>query len=171
MTDLALRPADDYSLSELADRIGEEIRAARRHRMLVLKHVKHAGDCLIEAKRRILQTNGHGHWCKWLEENFDWDPSTAQYWMSIARNWHYFREKTDCDPQMLTVGAARRLLADARASAKAGLTGVPERQRKPRRHTLVRVADQIGRYNQHQVRGRRQMLLDLREAIDAALKK
>jgi hypothetical protein len=91
--------------------------------------------------------------------------------MAIARYYYFLREKMDRDPNVLPVREARRLLTDARAAWKSGLTEVPERLKAKRRPRVVMVADEIRRYNQQQIKTRKALLLDLRAAIDAALAK
>lgn len=153
-------------LPGMAERIYEKIQLSRRASALVLDHARAAGELLEQAKSKL----PHGQWLPWLKQH-DFDPSTAAYYRGIAKYFYFFRQQMDRDPNVLPIREARRLLKDCRAAEKAGLTELPERTRPPRRHTLVRMADQIRRYNQHEVRGRREMLLDLRAAIDAALKK
>jgi hypothetical protein len=165
--EVAVLPAAADLLPELVCQISDQIRLARRKREQVIEHVRAAGELLRQAKEQI----GHGHWVEWLDKNFEFDVSTAQYWMAIAEHWHYLREKTDHDPQMLTVRDARILLRDARAAEKAGLTEAPVRYKTKRRPRVVLITEEIRRYDRRKASAQRQALLDLRAAINEALAK
>jgi hypothetical protein len=43
------------------------------------------GKLLLEAKEQLLDEQGHGHWQRWLWEEFEQTPTTAQNYMNAAR--------------------------------------------------------------------------------------
>lgn len=60
-------------LLQLAEQIGIEHNAANDRQ-------RKAGELLLEAKRQTAP----GDWTKWLEDNFDFTPATAQGYMRMA---------------------------------------------------------------------------------------
>lgn len=59
--------------------------ATRRSLHAALSAAWQAGQLLVEEKKRVRRTMGHGAWLYWLEENFEGTPRTAQRYMKLAQ--------------------------------------------------------------------------------------
>lgn len=69
------------TVGELANKINEATRAAEGHARGAVHHALEAGRLLIEAKKQVQ----HGEWEKWLTENCDVAPRTAQAYARLAK--------------------------------------------------------------------------------------
>ena len=67
----------------LAQRIREEIAAARKAARSSIDHALRAGELLTEAKAGM----AHGEWRPWLDENVQIADRTARAYMRLARRW------------------------------------------------------------------------------------
>lgn len=116
-TTVELTEEVEAALDELAGAINEAHEAAQGAIRDSLLHAKVAGERLIEAKERVKEAVGHGHWGTWLKENCDVSERTAQYYMQIARD---FAKLTESNPQAIaemTMEAAIDRLAEARRAS------------------------------------------------------
>lgn len=76
---------------KLCKRLAELKECANKHHVsymrssqTMLQHAKHAGEALIEAKRRL----GHRRkWSRWRNANFDGSKETSCHYMRVAREW------------------------------------------------------------------------------------
>ena len=46
-----------------------------------------AGELLCQAKKKLLEKLGHGHWMKWVKGNCDFSYRTAQIYRQTYQNW------------------------------------------------------------------------------------
>jgi Protein of unknown function (DUF3102)/DNA methylase len=83
LSEIAVIPAGQLTLFDLAMIANEEHALAQQAFASTLEHAWRAGDALIEAKRQ----QRHGEWLPWLAANFDGSDRTARVYMQIAANW------------------------------------------------------------------------------------
>lgn len=91
---------DQVSLGELrriANRHHREYMGT--HRKAMRDHARLSGLALIAIKKRMR----HGHWTRWLEQNFEGNPDTARVYMRVAREWDTL------DDKLRTVGTLKQI--------------------------------------------------------------
>jgi hypothetical protein len=71
------------ALTGLADQINAAHDACQRHLKSGLKHAKHAGELLLQAKNKV----PHGQWLSWLKRNCKFTQRTAQRYLLICKHW------------------------------------------------------------------------------------
>src|SRR4051794_12628062 len=71
------------TLSDLADKINDEHRAAEAALRTGLMHARNAGMLLRDAKAKV----SHGAWIPWLKKNCEFSERTAQLYMRVASRW------------------------------------------------------------------------------------
>lgn len=79
-SDLQVIGAGEASLTELADSINIQVKAAEEHARSAVTCALEAGQLLIQAKALV----PHGGWDAWLQENCDVAPRTARSYMRLA---------------------------------------------------------------------------------------
>jgi hypothetical protein len=105
---LAVNVAPDVELKALARKAREEIHAARAAWSNALGHAMSAGDALIEVQPKVAARGLN--WKKWLRDNCEVKPSTAQLYAQLARHRDQVEAALQDDPH-LSLRAARKLIS------------------------------------------------------------
>jgi hypothetical protein len=88
-------------LGQLAARVNDNHWKYHNAVRAALPYARAAGEALIEAKRVLNETRGHGHWLDWLKHNFDAkSEDTAQKYMRVAREWDHIEKQLDDNPTL-----------------------------------------------------------------------
>lgn len=82
MSEIAVIPAGQLTLFDLATIANREHALAFEAGVSMIEHAIRAGEALIEAKAQLR----HGEWLPWVADNFDASEDTAERYMNVARN-------------------------------------------------------------------------------------
>ena len=117
MVDLTAMP-----LVTLADLANEAAAACEKSARTTVEQAAVCGRALLAAKEQC----EHGQWMHWLRQNFDYDTSTAQRYMQVAKA-ASVRNLADHD----SVASVLRVLADERAAERTAAQPEPEPAPQP----------------------------------------
>ncbi len=107
------------TLAEMANEAAEACATSARR---TVEQAATCGRALLAAKDQC----EHGQWMHWLRQNFDYDTSTAQRYMQVAKA-ASVRNLADHD----SVASVLRVLADERAAERATTQPEPEPEPQP----------------------------------------
>ena len=107
------------TLAEMANEAAEACASSARR---TVEQAATCGRALLAAKEQC----EHGQWMHWLRQNFDYDASTAQRYMQVAKA-ASVRNLADHD----SVASVLRVLADERAAERATTQPEPEPEPQP----------------------------------------
>ena len=109
-------------LVTLAEMANEAAEACANSARRTVEQAATCGRALLAAKEQC----EHGQWMHWLRQNFDYDTSTAQRYMQVAKA-ASVRNLADHD----SVASVLRVLADERAAERATTQPEPEPEPQP----------------------------------------
>jgi len=107
------------TLAEMANEAAEACATSARR---TVEQAATCGRALLAAKDQC----EHGQWMHWLRQNFDYDASTAQRYMQVAKA-ASVRNLADHD----SVASVLRVLADERAAERTAAQPEPEPEPEP----------------------------------------
>jgi hypothetical protein len=107
------------TLAEMANEAAEACASSARR---TVEQAATCGRALLAAKEQC----EHGQWMHWLRQNFDYDASTAQRYMQVAKA-ASVRNLADHD----SVASVLRVLADERAAERTAAQPEPEPEPQP----------------------------------------
>jgi hypothetical protein len=109
-------------LVTLAEMANEAAEACANSARRTVEQAATCGRALLAAKEQC----EHGQWMHWLRQNFDYDTSTAQRYMQVAKA-ASVRNLADHD----SVASVLRVLADERAAERTAAQPEPEPEPQP----------------------------------------
>ena len=109
-------------LVTLAEMANEAAEACANSARRTVEQAATCGRALLAAKDQC----EHGQWMHWLRQNFDYDTSTAQRYMQVAKA-ASVRNLADHD----SVASVLRVLADERAAERTATQPEPEPEPQP----------------------------------------
>lgn len=124
--------AASVALSELAERINAEHKAAEAAARSALGHALAAGKLLMEAKAAV----NHGEWSAWLADHFEGSERTARAYMRLAKHWRTINAKRQSTAD-LSIHDALQLLAEPKITERTLRRKVAELQDRLERARTV----------------------------------
>ncbi len=103
-TSISITTPESGQLADLAYAINEEHAKTLTAARTTLKHARHVGELLTQAKAAV----GHGRWLPWLAASVTFSAPTAQRYMRVAANWDEIANTSS----VTHLTEAQQLLAD-----------------------------------------------------------